>query len=363
MTKREFLDELKRLTGAMSGGEQARLLAYYAEMIDDRMEEGVPEAEAVAALGDPAALASALATVPRAGEAGGSEAVAALANLRVRVTGADVVVRREALTNGAAAQLRFSDPAAFAWRMDGDTLEVTQPEADAPRFSLNWLKTMITAPAQRVTVALADGLAGALDYEGGGGDLRVEGVSFAKAQLISASGDIELKDVDCAGGIGIDIRTHSGDVELTDVRSANMIVNAASGDFTGKSLTLSGRLRLETASGDIEIERGRAGETDIRAASGDVELNALECDPFLSVETANGDIDLTRCVARETNLKSASGDVDLRLEPLPCGYDISVNTVNGDIDIDDSLTAKSAREQPIIVVRTVSGDVSARAAR
>lgn len=381
MTKREFLDELRQLTGALSDGERARLLEYYTEMIDDRMEEGVGEEEAVGALGDPAALASALVPVPREGGADSARTVAALESLRIRVTGADVIVRHEALENGAAAQLRFSDPHRFTWRMDGDALEVVQPDADAPKFSLRWIQQMVAAPAQRLTVILSRELSGALDFEGDGGDLKIEGASFAKARLVSASGDIELRDVECAGGIGIDIRTHSGDIKLHGVRADNLMINAASGDISGKHLSMANRLRLETASGDmelrdvecagmhidtasgdIEIGRGKTGETAIRAASGDVDLRGLECDPTLSVETASGDISLARCIACETRLKAVSGDVDLLLEPLPCGYDVSAGTVHGDIDLDERLSAKSALEQPRIAVQTVNGDVRARMA-
>ena len=51
MTKREFIDVLNARTGALPEAERERLSAYFAEIIDDRMEDGVSEEEAVAALG------------------------------------------------------------------------------------------------------------------------------------------------------------------------------------------------------------------------------------------------------------------------------------------------------------------------
>lgn len=51
MTKQEFLDKLRAgLVGLPSQDIEERL-AFYAEMIDDRMEDGLPEADAVAAVG------------------------------------------------------------------------------------------------------------------------------------------------------------------------------------------------------------------------------------------------------------------------------------------------------------------------
>ena len=386
MTKQAFLEELNRRAGGLSEAERARLVDYYREMIEDRVEEGIPEEEAVAALGDPAALAEELAgAAPKAAPEAGGETVSALSSLRVQVANADVVVVREALENGAACQLRFSDPSRFEWRMDGDTLEVREIKLEGGHrgleYGLRWLRQLITEPELKVTIALSGGLAEALDFQGGGSDLRIDGAAFAKARLVTASGDITLRDVNCAGGIGIDIHTHSGDVKLEGVHSANLIAHAASGDIFARSLALTGRLRLEsasgdiqlrasegdalsitTASGDIEADRCRFGAAAVRAASGDVRLVELESDPTLAVDTASGDVELCRCIAREARINTASGDVDLRLEPLPCGYDLTSNTVSGSVHFDDAALRGAGGLQPKIGVRTVSGDIEARLA-
>lgn len=52
MKKNEFLEELKTRLWAMPEADKERSADYYAEMIDDRMEEGFSEEEAVAAIGD-----------------------------------------------------------------------------------------------------------------------------------------------------------------------------------------------------------------------------------------------------------------------------------------------------------------------
>jgi len=51
MTKLEFLDALKARLASLPQSEIYRLTGYYAEMIDDRIESGMSEQEAVAALG------------------------------------------------------------------------------------------------------------------------------------------------------------------------------------------------------------------------------------------------------------------------------------------------------------------------
>ncbi len=51
MTKQDFLSELKNALSGLSEADINESLEYYGEMIDDRIEDGMPEEEAVAALG------------------------------------------------------------------------------------------------------------------------------------------------------------------------------------------------------------------------------------------------------------------------------------------------------------------------
>ena len=51
MKKQEFLDGLKKALWALSEDEKKSSLEYYTEMIDDRMEDGLSEEDAVAAIG------------------------------------------------------------------------------------------------------------------------------------------------------------------------------------------------------------------------------------------------------------------------------------------------------------------------
>lgn len=51
MNKAEFLDELKKSISEYPVEETEKSMEYYAEMIDDRVEDGMTEAEAVASLG------------------------------------------------------------------------------------------------------------------------------------------------------------------------------------------------------------------------------------------------------------------------------------------------------------------------
>ena len=50
MCKKEFLDKLSKELAHLSKSEREERLAFYSEMIDDRIEEGLDEADAVASV-------------------------------------------------------------------------------------------------------------------------------------------------------------------------------------------------------------------------------------------------------------------------------------------------------------------------
>ena len=51
MNKKEFLSKLRKSLSALSRAERKEQIAFYSEMIDDRMEEGLSEADAVKSVG------------------------------------------------------------------------------------------------------------------------------------------------------------------------------------------------------------------------------------------------------------------------------------------------------------------------
>lgn len=58
MTKQEFIDSLKKELTDLPENDVKERVAFYIEMIDDRIEEGLTEADAVAAIGSVDAIAA-----------------------------------------------------------------------------------------------------------------------------------------------------------------------------------------------------------------------------------------------------------------------------------------------------------------
>lgn len=58
MTKEQFLNELGKALSPLSHTEREKSLAYYSELIDDRMENGMTEEQAVSGLETPSEIAA-----------------------------------------------------------------------------------------------------------------------------------------------------------------------------------------------------------------------------------------------------------------------------------------------------------------
>ena len=57
MKKNDFLEKLEKLLDGLPKCDIDSSVEYYSEMIDDKMEEGLSEEEAVAAIGTPEEIA------------------------------------------------------------------------------------------------------------------------------------------------------------------------------------------------------------------------------------------------------------------------------------------------------------------
>ena len=68
MNKQEFLEKLERGIADLPREDAAERLTFYSEMIDDRMEEGLSEEDAVAGIGSPGAIALLILAETRSGE-------------------------------------------------------------------------------------------------------------------------------------------------------------------------------------------------------------------------------------------------------------------------------------------------------
>ncbi len=354
MNRTEFIAELTAAIRDLSKDDVARVLEYYGEMIDERVEDGMSESEAVAALGSVDAIAAQIMKdIPRERNtlpehygqraAAGSERAAnetytveePFNSLDVRLIAADVRI-----LNARDGETRIETSGDESV---GETVEVR-----------DGVLTVVQEAPRRQNVKFGGILTGILDgiFCGGG---RVT-VFLSDRQWDS-----------------VRISTKSGDVEAQDFRARTVKISTKSGDVDARHLDVAERVETESLSGDVRLETMQAGEIAVRSISGDLELDGLcarsvsagttsgdveigdtVVDGMLNAETTSGDVELERSDARELRLVSTSGDVD---GTLLSPKEFFAHSTTGDVSVPESRNGAGRCD-----VRTVSGDVSIRIA-
>lgn len=323
MTKAEFLKALEEKLSALSAEDRAASLAYYEEIIDDRMEEGLCEADAVAAAGPvEEAAAQLLAETPHAEtrlcaqpkqiEPAGSFLLFTdpFDAVEIHAACADVELRP---SEDGVCRVEFQEEQRCAASVAGGILRIQELRRHRVGLTLDLSiggrqLFNVPMPDNTLRVYLPVREYRRLDAETRSGEIEVAGgLAFGRAALRSASGDVEIY-----AAVRSELRVHtaSGDIEVKSAAPETM--------------------ELETASGDVALSGcGRAAVT-VKTASGDVEFEDCE-EAMLTVSTASGDIDGDFSRPHAVEARSVSGDVDV--PEGGAGPACCLRSVSGDIKV------------------------------
>ena len=391
MTRREFLNELYRRLGKMSREEAEQYLTYYAEMLADRMEEGMTEEEAVASMED-------------------VETIAAR-------------IRQERAEEGASRNQEPQPPGGAAEKTETDT-SPREPEGETrkensgaawppPRRRPKWavpavviagvlllvaaLGSVIRYVAWRTvvkepTISLGlDGIQVEDDentsdwtYEDwpvdddSGWDVEASSDYQPGGEYTVSAEGIQTVEVDwVSGGVWIEpwdgeeiLLTEESTVELDEetvlcyeVVDSTLSIRFSREPLTnfngGKALTVQlpralaegglARLSVETTSADVDMEGVSGGDLEISTTSGNATVYGGSFSAA-ALATTSGDMTMAGDVP-EVELSSTSGD--LTLEGGGSLLDVTVSTVSGDVFVllpEDSETVRLDWE-------TASGDL------
>lgn len=334
MTKAEFLDKLcEGLRFQSDADEIQKTVNFYSEAIDDRMEEGMTEEEAVAAMGSIDDIVGELKSTWR-GEDGTAAGESVRPGKVKRVFSPGDVTRIDVLdTSGHISVLPSPDSdihieytATEMWRYDitGEgTLTVRRVKNG------QWGKSL--------TLILC------------GKEFTVPIPNFNGA----FSNELNLKLLLPVGAApSVSVNSASGDVECRNISPAELFVKLASGDVTLANTETAGKLSVITVSGSVDFTDVSAPEIGVSTVSGEIDIEGLNT-AALSLKTVSGDTDAENiAVTKRLTAGSVSGEITLDLS-VPCER-VGVDSVSGDVELElpgsDSLYT--------VVTRTNSGDAS-----
>lgn len=311
MNKLTFIEALSARLADIPHGEAQRVLNFYSEAIDDRMEDGMTEEAAVADVGDVDAIAQDILgdTVPVLHETDGS--------YRFEV--------EESAESQSGADRAFNPAAvrAILVQETGNDVRVTAASPDGK------IHVLCDEP-RGLTCTLGED--GALDIRRVSEQRRGSFLGFSFNFSTTVGDDIEL--------------------QLPEGFRPPLSVATASGDVTVEVPALEA-LHLRTVSGDVRVMDGMTVERNaaVTTVSGDLELFALVCGGDLDVTTTNGDAELTDPVAKKLTLRTVSGDLSLVGGSV---NELIAQSTSGDMDVRlDGVLSRGRFE-------SVSGDYTVR---
>lgn len=337
MTKSEFILSLSEALALIPRSERVRVLEYYEEMIDDRIESGMSEEEAVAALGSIDEILKEAAPEAVHECTNYSESVSSCAKFIVlhdpietlvaNSACAELHVRSEPLPDGVTARVDYnlSDNEQCACSLSDGRLKVLYKQVKQRSFSF---RSLISSADASITITLSN-------------------PALVRGEISAISGSVDLSQLVFTDSL--DAHTASGDLDARDIAvQCKCKLQTASGDITGHNLTCGELLEVHTASGDMETDSVRAGKIDAATASGDLKISEVEADK-MHAHSASGDIEIHGCKSQLLQVQTASGD--LSILNAECSELIDLHSSNGDISLRDASCSGS------IQLSSTNGDI------
>lgn len=401
MTRVQFLNDLYRRLGGLTQEQAEQHLTYYAEMLADRMEEGMTEEEAVAGMEDVDTIARRIleeeglpfeppVTPPACPDAskipggGGTKGYQPPKKRDYRKI-ASVLMWVLAAVCVLGAVKRFlgwhAPDAAYAevvdaveavedlgWESVTEELPLLSETApfnidrapDELAYYDNWsMVGLYNIPADEVMDLQINGISGVVDLQGWNGDFELVEFSNAGKGKMSYEIDGELLSVQVTGASGLLVKVPSGwleDIEINTVSAAVRVENTnmdrlsirtSSGSVVLGNLYASS-IEATTVSGGISLYDLFADELDLSTSSGKI-MGAADTED-LSLSTISGDICLDTSYVETVDGSSVSGDFLLMLSNQV--EDIGIQSKSGDVTL-------TLFEEPGFQLSfdTISGDI------
>ena len=348
MTKREYLEKLARGLRPLPKEERRRQLDYYEEMLSDRMDEGLNEADAVAAMDPPETVID---RVLR-------EYVASGRPLRRHYVGLWIglgVVLMFVLLTAAVLLVNYADrQSGSTWQFPifqqaaGDSAstsasasldlpyhaEYTVPAEGITELDLSWTSGDVTVqPWSGDSIRLEEDSEVELteDYrllytvEGGELKVRFDGqpnrnVTWRKILIVW------LPEALAESLAKLDAATVSAEVTVLDLTAAELDIETVSGGVYARGGF--GELDFSTVSGDMTLETNETFRLDAETTSGSVCLSGTFGE--LDFSTVSGDMTLETDAVFRLDAETTSGSVCLRL-PEDMGLTLDFASTSGEI--------------------------------
>ena len=323
MTKERFLESLKEKLGFMEKDDIDEALHFYAEMIDDRTEDGLTEEEAVAQIESPDTIAERLRKMTNGeGQKETKEAKEYTENrewqFRTEAYKTDDI--HEIELNSRNLPIRIvpgkQEIVLIYVTFTGDKMQYKTKVENG--------KLTLIAPARTQSQSTFGGLIGSfiklLNEQAGIGE-HTNGAYIKLAVPDSFSGSITAQGT-------------NDKIRVSDLHCrADVQVQTTNAHVTAENCEVDS-LSLNTTNARIMLENIKAqDEVNVKSTNGRIEAKKVLAPTLLALETTNGQIRIESCDAADIRIQTSNASVNGLLHGSIADYDIESHTSNGENEL------------------------------
>lgn len=315
MNKREFLAALSDKLKSYPQQEVEKTLDYFKEIIEEKVEEGLSEEEAVLSLGSLDEMIRELGMeAPKQSEWEEKTFITAdkIEHIHV-ISSVDDVVFQESMDEYIHVITKEKEGHTYSIQVSGAALRIElkcRAKMKEKKAGLANIFKFLSYIKDKETleIHLPEEKYRELKVETASGDIEIEGFVFEKLHLTSVSGDISVEAI----AEEILVNSTSGDVEMRQGRGNSLVVSNVSGDLNISDSRFKDTF-LKGVSSDIEFTNFDGEEIRIKTVSGDIEGSVLSPKQF-KAKTLSGDISLPKSEGDDLFFaETVSGDVEIEL--------------------------------------------------
>ena len=356
MNKETFLLALYDELRGLPVEDKERSIAYYREMIDERVEDGMSEEEDVAALGsveDIAAviLGSAPATVhAREKTRGGRPRLLGIVLVALlAVCALALVLSWLRAERGNYTEREYS---VFMAGITQIVLEESNADVTVIR---NGMKPGVSGSSSDIVVVYQDGAGSALEITNHNGVLTVKRRDRIRPFSLWGGGDLHT-ELWLPRGLNaeLSVETNNGSIAAEGLfLRGDAAFSSDNGAITVKDTHVDG-LELDSDNGKIEASNVDCTSFEAEASNGRVTLSDISAETTLHAKTSNGAIMVDNVAAgKSVELRSSNGSIKGTLAGSDGDYRIESKTTNGANNLPDSW----GKGDILLTVETTNGAI------
>ena len=348
MTRKEYMRELEEALRFLGEEQRAALLEYYGEMIDDRMEDGMDEASAVAAMESPKDIAAQQRTEEPKREAAPKAESEPMTDEAMKFSSlaGDILKATEKILDQAAGETSFPKSADEMCRREAERIrrkeEAKRQEADALRQgkeAIHQAAETIRQEAEKIRQE-AESSAQGQDF----GEYRQQTLTCPADSLRAASltcGEMPIV-VKAAEGDDVTLIYYTCENDPYEAEARDGVLTLRRAEFTGSRAgrftfsVLGGLIRLawnkQCPTVELHVPENALLDLDAHTSNASIKIKGPRALCAVTLKTSNSRIALEDVKCK--TLDAVNSNARLTLEKVEVKQGLSGKSSNGRIEAD-----------------------------